>query len=297
MAPPRMHADEVHTDTELVRRLLAEQFPAWAELPVEPVRFFGTDNAIYRIGDELSVRLPRREHNVLGLRKELHWLPRLAPLVPLAIPAPVAAGEPGEGYPLEWAVYRWLPGDPAYEAPPGDARPELVALLAAFRAIELPDGPLPGQHNAFRGAPLAPGDEIVRAKIAELGLEREALRVWEAALAAGEWQGDPVWLHGDLDGRNLLVTDGRLSGVVDFGTLGIGDPAADVMVAWKMLTAVSREAFRSGLEIDDATWARSRGCTLAQAVNALTYYTHENNPILVREARAWLAEVLADPGA
>ena len=293
----KMHADELPIDAALVRRLVAAQFPEWAELPLEPVRYFGTDNAIYRLGDELSLRLPRREHNVLGLRKELHWLPRLAPLLPLAIPEPVATGEPGEGYPLEWAVYHWLPGEPAYEEPPDDPRPELGALLAAFRAIELPGGPLPGRHNAFRGASLAPGDEIVRAKIAELGLAREALGVWEAALAAGEWQGDPVWLHGDLDGRNLLVTGGRLSGVVDFGTLGIGDPAADVMVAWKMLTAVSREAFRSELEIDDATWARSRGCTLAQAVNALTYYTDENNPILVREARLWLAEVLADTTA
>lgn len=289
----RMHADELPIDAELVRRLLAEQFPEWAGLAVEPVRYFGTDNAIYRLGDELAVRLPRREHNVLGLRKELRWLPELAPRLPLAVPEPVAAGEPGEGYPLEWAIYRWLPGEPAYETPPDDPRPELVALLAAFRAIDPSGGPEPGRHNAFRGAPLEPGDEIVRAKIAELGLGQEAFRVWEAALAAGTWERDPVWLHGDLDVRNLLVTDGRLSGVVDFGTLGVGDPAADVMVAWKMLTPAAREVFRRELEIDDATWARSRAAVLAQAVNALTYYTDENNPILVREARRWLTEVLA----
>jgi aminoglycoside phosphotransferase (APT) family kinase protein len=294
VAPPRMHADELSIDAALVRRLLAAQFPEWADLPLEPVRYFGTDNAIYRLGDELAVRLPRREHNVLGLRKELRWLPELAPLLPLAVPEPVAEGRPGEGYPLEWAVYRWLPGEPAYETAPDDPRPELVALLAAFRAIDPAGGPAPGRHNAFRGAALAPGDAMIRAKIAELGLEREALPVWEAALAAGEWEGEPVWLHGDLDVRNLLVTDGRLSGVVDFGTLGVGDPAADVMVAWKMLTPAAREAFRRELEIDDATWARSRGSVLAQAANALTYYTDENNPILVREARRWLEEVLAD---
>ena len=282
-----MHADELPIDAALVRRLVAAQFPQWAALPLEPVRYFGTDNAIYRLGDELAVRLPRREHNVLG------WLPELAPRLPIAIPQPVAAGEPGEGYALEWAIYRWLPGEPAYETAPDDPRPELVALLAAFRAIDPAGGPEPGRHNAFRGAPLAPGDEIVRAKLAELGLEREALPVWEAALAAGEWEGEPVWLHGDLDVRNLLVTEGRLSGVVDFGTLGVGDPAADVMVAWKMLTPAAREGFRRELEIDDATWVRSRGCVLAQAVNALTYYTDENNPVLVREARRWLAGVLA----
>ena len=289
-----MHADELPIDDALVRRLLASQFPAWAGLPLEPVRYFGTDNAIYRLGDELAVRLPRREHNVLGLRKELRWLPELAPRLPLAVPEPVAAGEPGDWYPLEWAIYSWLPGEPAYETAPDDPRPELVALLAAFRAIDPAGGPEPGRHNAFRGAPLAPGDEIVRPKIAELGLERGGLPVWEAALAAGEWEGEPVWLHGDLDVRNLVVTDGRLSGVVDFGTLGVGDPAADVMVAWKMLTPPAREVFRRELEIDDATWARSRGCVLAQSVNALTYYTDENNPVLVREARRWLEEVLAD---
>jgi aminoglycoside phosphotransferase (APT) family kinase protein len=293
----RMHADELPIDEALARRLLSAQFPEWAGLPLEPVRYFGTDNAIYRLGDELAVRLPRREHNVLGLRKELRWLPQLAPLLPLAVPEPVAAGEPGEAYPLEWAVYRWLPGAPAYETPPHDPRPELAALLAAFRATDSAGGPAPGRHNAFRGAPLAPGDEIVRQKIAELGLEREGLPIWEAALAAGEWEGEPVWVHGDLDARNLIVTDGRLSGVVDFGTLGVGDPAADVMVAWKMLAPVAREAFRRELEIDDATWARSRACVLAQAVNALAYYTDENNPILVREARAWLREVLAEPPA
>lgn len=287
-----MHADELPIDAALVRQLLAEQFPEWASLPVEPVRYFGTDNAIYRVGDDLAVRLPRREHNVLALRKELRWLPELAPLLPLAVPEPVAEGRPGEGYPLEWAVYRWLPGEPAYETAPDDPRPELAALLAAFRAIELSDGPAPGRTS--RGAPLSPADEMVRARLAEVGLEREALPVWEAALAAGEWEGEPVWLHGDLDVRNLLVTDGRLSGVVDFGTLGVGDPAADVMVAWKMLSRPTRELFRRELEIDDATWARSRGLTLAQAANALAYYTDENNPILVREARRWLAEVVAE---
>ena len=294
MAAPRMHADELPIDAALVRRLLDAQFSEWAGLPLEPVRYFGTDNAIYRVGDELAVRLPRREHNVRALRKELRWLPELAPLLPLAVPEPVAEGRPGEGYPLEWAVFRWLPGEPAYETAPDDPRPELAALLAAFRAIDLPDGPTPGRHSTSRGAPLGPGDEMVRARIAELGLEREALPVWEAALAAGEWEGEPVWLHGDLDVRNLLVTDGRLSGVVDFGTLGIGDPAADVMVAWKMLSRPARELFRRELEIDDATWARSRGLTLAQAANALGYYTDENNPILVSEARRWLEVVLAD---
>lgn len=147
----KMHADELPIDAALARRLVDAQFPEWAALPLEPVRYFGTDNAIYRLGAELAVRMPRREHNVLGLRKERRWLPELAPLLPLAVPEPVATGKPGDGYPLEWAVYRWVPGEPAYESPPEDPRPELVSLLAAFRAIDSAEGPAPGRHNAFRG--------------------------------------------------------------------------------------------------------------------------------------------------
>jgi aminoglycoside phosphotransferase (APT) family kinase protein len=303
VAPPRMHADEVHTDVELVRRLLAERFPEWAELPVEPVRFFGTDNAIYRLGEELSVRLPRREHNVQQLEKERNWLPLLAPRLPLAVPLPVAFGKPGAGYPFDWAVYSWLEGEAAYETPPADpilTADDLASLLAAFARID-PAGRLPpGRHNAGRGALLALRDEPCRSAISALAAEIDApvaTAVWEESLAAPEWSQEPVLLHGDLDARNLLVTDGRLSGLVDFGTLGAGDPAADVMVAWKMLTPEARERFRRELDVDDATWTRARGWALSQAVIALAYYTTETNPVLVREARGWLAEVLADSPA
>lgn len=299
MAPPRMHADEVHTDVELVKALLAEQFPEWAELPVEPVRFFGTDNAIYRLGEELSARLPRREHDVRQLEKERVWLPRLAPLLPLAVPLPVASGTPGAGYPFDWEVYSWLEGEPAYETPPADpgrTAADLASLLAAFARID-PAGRLP---PGGRGEPLALRDDPCRDAIAALAGEIDAAAataVWDDALAAPEWSGAPVLLHADLDARNLLVTDGRLSGLLDFGTLAAGDPAADVMVAWKMLTPDARERFRHELGVDDATWTRARGWALSQAVIALAYYTMETNPVLVREARNWLAEVLADSAA
>lgn len=292
----KMHPDEVHTDAELVRRLLAEQFPEWAGLPVEPVRFFGTDNAIYRVGEELSARLPRREHDVRQLGKERVWLPRLAPLLPLAVPLPVAFGAPGAGYPFDWAVYSWLEGEPAYEMPPADPRrtaDDLASLLAAFARID-PAGRLP---PGGRGGPLVSRDDPCREAIAAIAGEIDAAAattVWEDALAAPEWSGAPVLLHADLDARNLLVTDGRLSGLLDFGTLAAGDPAADVMVAWKMLTPDARERFRRELGVDDATWRRARGWALSQAVIALAYYTMETNPVLVREARSWLAEVLAD---
>jgi aminoglycoside phosphotransferase (APT) family kinase protein len=300
MPRPRMHADEVDIDAALVGRLVASQFPEWAELPLEPVRFFGTDNAIYRLGDQLAVRLPRRPQNVLQLEKERRWLPQLAARLPLAVPVPLAAGQPGEGYPFEWAVYRWLQGEPGTATPIADlaqAASDLAGFLAALQKIDPAGGPPPGEHNFLRGVPLAARDEDARAAIAALGDEVDTAavtEVWEAALAAPEWARAPVWIHGDLDARNLLVDDGMISAVIDFGSLGIGDPACDVMVAWKILSAETRELFRMALAVDDATWARARGWAVSQAVIALTYYTLETNPVLVREARHWLAEVLVD---
>lgn len=297
----KMHADEVDTDAALVGRLIATQSPQWADLPIEPVRSAGTDNAIYRLGDELAVRLPRIVGATAQVEKEHRWLPRLAPLLPLAIPVPLAQGTPGEGYPWAWSVNRWLEGENATVqriADPERAAAELARFIASLQRIDPKDGPPPGSHNAYRGVPLATRADQTRRSIATLQgtLDADAVTAaWEAALRAPEWQGAPVWIHGDLDARNLLVMEGRLSAVIDFGCLGVGDPACDVMVAWKLFTAETRDLLRAELSVDEATWARSRGWALSQALNALSYYTLETNPVLVREARRWLAEVLADP--
>jgi aminoglycoside phosphotransferase (APT) family kinase protein len=248
----------------------------------------------------MAVRLPRRRQNVVQLEKERYWLPQLAARLPLAVPVPLAAGRPGDGYPFQWAVYRWLQGEPATNAPiadPAQGASDLAGFIAALQKVDPAGGPPPGAHNFFRGVPLATRDEDTRAAIAALGDEIDsaaATAVWEAALAAPECKRAPIWIHGDLDARNLLVADGRISAVIDFGSLGIGDPACDVMVAWKLLSVETRELFRSALAVDDATWTRARGWALSQAVIALTYYTLETNPVLVREARRWLAEVRAD---
>jgi aminoglycoside phosphotransferase (APT) family kinase protein len=295
-----MHADEVDTDAALVRRLVAGQFPHWADLPVEPVESFGTDNALYRLGGDLVVRLPRHERTVVTLRKERAWLPKLAPLLPLAVPLPLADGMPADGYPFEWSVYRWLRGDDATAGRVADLRQladDLVRFLTALQRIDPNAGPRPGMHNFFRGVPLAERDEPTRAALASLAGRLDIgpwTAVWKAALAAPAWSGPPVWIHGDLDARNLLVADGRLSAVIDWGCLGVGDPAYDVMVAWKMLTAETRATFRTALSVDEATWARARGLALSQSLIALSYYTMETNPVLVGEARRWLAEVLGD---
>jgi aminoglycoside phosphotransferase (APT) family kinase protein len=295
-----MHPDELDTDAALVERLLTQQFPHWAGLSIEPVLTMGTDNALYRLGDDMVVRLPRRPRDSIVLEKECRWLPKLAPLLPLDVPIPLAKGAPGAGFPLAWSVYSWLRGENAVLARLTDlsrAASDLARFLAALQEIDPAEGPPPGEHNAFRGAPLAERDEATRSAIASLGSsidDRSVSGVWKAALRAPEWDREPVWIHGDLDARNVLAVDGYLSAVIDFGCLGVGDPAYDVMVAWKMLSRESRQTFRAALAVDDATWARARGLALSQSLMALSYYTLETNAVLVLEARRWLAEVLDD---
>jgi aminoglycoside phosphotransferase (APT) family kinase protein len=293
-----MHADEVSTDASLVGRLIDAQFPQWADLPIEPVRDRGTDNALYRLGDQMVVRLPRIPQATLALEKERRWLPKLAPVLPLAVPMPLATGVPADGYPWDWSVYRWLGGQAATVEPIavlGQAASDLAGFIAALQQVDSTDAPPPGEHNGFRGEPLEARDEGVRTAIAALDEEIDVgavTGVWEAALSAPVWHRPPVWIHGDLDARNLLVVEGRLSAVIDFGCLGVGDPACDVMVAWKVFSANSRDRFRAALSVDEATWVRSRGWALSQALGALSYYTLETDAVLVREARRWLAEVL-----
>jgi len=295
-----VHADEVPVDAALVRRLVADQFPEWKNLSVDPVLPWGTDNAVYRLGEGMVTRLPRTPRTSRTLEMEREWLPKLAPKLPFAIPLPLADGVPVDGYPFPWSVYCWLPGDNAtseHITDLGQLADDLARLVAALQAIDPADGPPPSEVNSFRGEPLARRDAGTRAAIASLQGELDVVVVtaaWDEALEAPEWERAPVWLHGDLDSRNLLAEHGRLSAVIDFGTLSVGDPACDVMVAWKMLSAEARDAFRTALSVDEATWARGRGWALSQAVNALSYYTEQTNAVLVREARRWIAEVLAD---
>jgi aminoglycoside phosphotransferase (APT) family kinase protein len=295
VAVPRMHVDELEVEIPLVRGLLAEQFPEWADLSLEPVVPRGTDHAIFRLGEDKSVRLPRIEWAVGQADKEHEWLPRLAPHLPLAIPRPLAVGLPGEGYPWRWAVHTWLPGEPATAERLRDQREtatDLARFVVALREIDTTGAPLAG-----RGEPLATRDGPTRDWIAKLDGVVDAAAVtamWEEALAAPDWDGPPQWVHGDLDSRNLLACDGRLSGLVDFGGLGVGDPACDIGTAWKMFSGEARELFRSTLALDDATWARARGHVLSQSLGALSYYTLENNAVLVLEGRRWLDEVLSD---
>jgi aminoglycoside phosphotransferase (APT) family kinase protein len=297
MASEKMHADEVGIDEALVGRLIGRQFPAWAGLPLERVRPSGTDNALFRLGRDLAVRLPRHEAAAGQVAKEQRWLKRLAPHLPLAIPVPVAQGEADAGYPYRWSVCRWIEGDNALTAridDLDDAARALAGFVDALQGLDATEGPRPGPHNSFRGVPLAQRDGNVRAAIGRLdGLidTGAALGEWEAALAAPGWERPPVWLHGDIHPGNLIVSGGKLGAVIDFGCLGVGDPACDLMPAWTLLTADTREIFRAALAIDDATWARGRGWALSAALIALPYYL-DTNPTLVAISRRAIAEIL-----
>jgi aminoglycoside phosphotransferase (APT) family kinase protein len=288
----RMHVDEIEIDKALVRRLLREQFPQWADLTLRRIEPAGTDNAIFRLGDELSLRLPRRAGPTEPGGKQFDWLPRLAALLPVDVPVPIAQGQPSANYPWFWEIHSWIAGDtlPVEAVDVMTAVGDLAALVRALQAVD-PAGAPPG-----RGIPLAERDREIRYWLERFEGDPRVVAEWERALAAPAWDGPPVWHHGDLDVRNWVVRDGHISGVIDWGSMGVGDPACDVMVAWKLRSVDARDAFREALPTDGATWERARGWALSQAVAILAYYTPENNPTLYREAESWMEIALSDSG-
>ena len=290
----KLHADEIDTGDDIARALIGTQFPQWAHLSLSSIASTGTDNAIYRLGDELGIRLPRIERAVDAVTKEHAWLPCLAGHLPVPVPEPVTLGQPGGGYPYPWLVFRWLDGADVLAAPVADwsqlAR-EVADFVAALERIDTVRAPPAG----YRAGPLAPHANDTRAAIIGLGgvLDADrALTIWDEAVAAEPWTGAPVWVHGDLLPGNILLQDGHLSGIIDWGATGVGDPACDAMLAWS-LPPDARAIFRSALAIDEATWARGRGWTVQQAVHFIPYYA-ETIPRGVTAARHRLEAVLAD---
>ncbi|WP_433859638.1 aminoglycoside phosphotransferase family protein [Streptomyces kronopolitis] len=287
-----LHADEAQIDLPLVRRLLGARFPQWADRPLTAVESVGTSNAMYRLGTDLVVRLPRIAGAARDVEKEHHWLPRLAPTLPVAVPTPLAKGSPAEGYPWPWSVYRWLDGGtpaPGSRAAPGRLAADLAEFVAALRRIAPMDGP-----PAYRSEPLSARDDATRAALAALDAvvdTQSATAVWEAALRAPSWPGPAVWIHADLQPGNVLLARGRLSAVIDFGCVGLGDPAVDVIAAWYLLPAHARGTFRTALGVDEATWARGRGWALSIALMELSYY-RETHPAMADIARTVIREVL-----
>jgi aminoglycoside phosphotransferase (APT) family kinase protein len=285
-------------DAALARRLVDRQFPQWSDLPIRPVALDGWDNRSFRLGSELTVRLPSGDGYAEQVAKEQRWLPALAPQLPLPIPAPVAQGEPDAGFPYAWSVYRWLDGEPAATAGVEDLdafATTLARFLKALRAADATGGPPPGRHNFFRGGPLATyeaeavealdtlGDEVPRAEIEP---------VWADAMRTTRDRA-PVWVHGDVAVGNLLVGDGRLRAVIDFGCSGVGDPACDCVIAWTFLHGPSRDRFRAELGVDDDTWSRGRGWALWKAMITLVGHLERGAPEAAL-ARRDIREVLAD---
>ncbi|MBC7528488.1 MAG: aminoglycoside phosphotransferase family protein [Chthonomonadaceae bacterium] len=293
-----MPFDKTDIDVSLVSRLVATQFPRWAHLDVRPVELSGWDNKTFRLGDDMSIRLPSAERYAAQVEKEQRWLPKLAPLLPLPIPAPLAMGLPSEDYPWHWSVYKWLEGENATLERIADLSQfatDLAQFLVSLQRIDPADGPLYGGHNFFRGGPVATYDaETLRSiQILEDHIDTDAATtVWESALNA-TWQRPTVWIHGDIAAGNLLAARGQLSAVIDFGCMGIGDPACDLVIAWTFFSGKSRKAFREALPLDFDTWARGRGWALWKALITLVQHI-DTNPIEEDKARHVIDEVLAD---
>jgi aminoglycoside phosphotransferase (APT) family kinase protein len=300
----KMHDGEIDLDADAVGRLVAAQFPELADLPVSAFPSTGTVNAIYRLGDKLCVRLPRVEAWSRALEREWRWLPALAPFLSLRVPEPAGMGEPTSDYPYSWAIYRWIDGQPYSAELIGDERQaaeDLAGFVAGLRKVPLTaDAPPAGRK------PLRELDASTRAAIeqARAVIDSDAaLAAWEQALQAPPWAGTPsppglpglpglpVWIHTDLLPPNLLVRDGRLAAVIDFGGVGIGDPAADVIAGWSVFGPSGRERFRETLAVDDDTWRRARGYALHQAALIIQYYA-VTNPGFVAMAKRTITEVL-----
>lgn len=294
----RLHTHQATIDIDAAHRMVLQQFPRYGHLPIRYFHSSGTDHAIYRLGDEMYLRMPLTHDAQLQLEKELYWLPHLASKLPLSIPVPLEKGEPSKEFPHQWAIYTWLEGKNPLRAEMGDMN-ETARTLAKFigtlQKIKTENGPLPGKHNFFRGVPLLQRDAQTRLAIESLKDQIDSAlvkNVWDDALNARVWDSDPVWIHGDIHAANLLAKDGRITAVIDFGGLGVGDPACDLLVAWWFLTPESRQVFWEEVKVDEATWRRGRGWALSMAVIALPYY-QVTNPVFAKEAEKAIREVIS----
>jgi len=288
----------IEIDAALVKQLIRTQFPQWAELPVAPVENGGWDNRTFHLGDRMSVRLPSAPHYVAQVEKEHRWLPVLRPQLPLPIPVPLARGAPCVGYPWPWSIYRWLDGKPAQVERIDDLgrfAEDLARFLSALRGIDASNGPAAGAHNFHRGGSLTVYDTETRQAMVKLVDEIDTAavtQVWDRALTTS-WDGPPVWVHGDVVASNLLVSQGRLCAVIDFGCAGVGDPSCDLVIAWTFLDSASRNIFRSAMGLDPATWERARGWAIWKALITLVRH-RDTNPAEAKKAAQIIRSVLDD---
>jgi aminoglycoside phosphotransferase (APT) family kinase protein len=299
MADVKMHADEIDIGPALAKSLVARQFPHLANLPIRKLSSAGTENTIFRLGENLAIRMPRVAGAAKQAEREAIWLPQLAPHLSLAVPEPVGLGRPTDEFAHHWAICRWLEGENAFVRPATDlidSARRLARFIQSLRGVPVAGDSSLVATTSGRGVDLIHRDAATRAAIASCeGLvDTETLSaIWAHALAMPKWDGAPIWVHGDIHVGNLLTEDGRTTGIIDWGCLGMGDPACDLTVAWSMLDRGSREVFRSELAVDEATWIRGRAWAISVAVIALPYYL-ETNPLLVAISRHSIEQAVAD---
>lgn len=286
--------------TSLVENLIADQFPEWSDLPVREVLPNGWDNRTFRLGDEMSVRLPSAERYVPQVEKEQCWLPILAPQLSIPIPSPIALGKPALNYPWHWSIYDWLEGETATPDRIEDMSTFAASLggfLRELREVDRDGGPIPGEGNFYRGGDISVYDPQTREAISllegkfELNAD-DLTRAWNTALSSS-WSDNPVWFHGDVSSGNLLVRNGELAAVIDWGGSAVGDPACDLAIAWTMFDVDSRDVFRRTLGVDDATWERGRGWTLWKALITLSGMS-ETNAVEAERALETVREILSE---
>jgi aminoglycoside phosphotransferase (APT) family kinase protein len=299
MQAPKLHAGEIDISAGLAARLIAEQFPQWAGLPVRPVSSAGTECVLYRLGDDLVIRLPRRPGESLDAIMARGVLSQLAPFLPVPVPALIAEGRPTAEYPAAWGVLRWLDGDTPVEghlAEPGLLAADLAGFLTALWKADLSGVDLADRSPAYRGGPLADQQEFTVDVVERLHgqIDTGAARaIWDHAVRLPPCDGPNTWIHADMMPGNIVTRNGRLAAVIDFGTAGLGDPSQDLIVAWMLLPASVRPAFRSAVGSDDATWLRGRARALSMALGHLYYY-RDSNPVMADNARYTIREILAD---
>ena len=274
----------IELDEIVARKIIDAQFPEYKHLTLDPIVSGGTDNTMFRLGDTLCARFPKRKEAVPQIEKEQIWLPKLAGL-PLNIPRPMGRGDETAEFPYAWSLYEWLPGGSLVENAVEDwssAAATLADFVMGLQTKDVTAAPLAGVQNHYRGVALEKRDELTKAAIAGLAdeyPEKTLLRVWEDAMRTPKYAGDPVWLHGDLQGGNILVENGRLSAVIDFGLSGIGDPACDLMVAWSVLPKSARSIFKERVGVPEDAWRRGLGWALSVSVIALEYYRGRNQTL------------------
>lgn len=286
----------------LISELIKAQFPHWANLAIRPVEFSGIDNKTFRLGENMLIRMPSSQNYAPQVLKEQKLLPLLAPYLTLSIPKPVALGQASTHYPWQWSIYQWLEGESANSLSLSDRTLTDVALdLAQFlnelHTIDSIGGPLPGPHNYWRGEHPSVYDLEARVALKELTQlidTRQAIALWETAIAS-HWKRNPVWIHGDLASGNILINEGKLSAIIDFGCMGIGDPACDLVIAWTFLNKESRQVFKKHLDLDENTWARARGWALWKA--SITLAALDNKMSIDGEKQRQLIQALLDEHA